>query len=218
MWVRRKTGAGEGFIIAVIAPAPGADGVGQTLVAFAEERADRPTLAPLDDVEIFEDRFDVPMRISVDDMGRLLTLWREFRDAREFNDVVTASNERAIDRFREKRRAAYRSRGDVSIVAFRYKLMRSFLMAAWDPIGVCDVPEAEDEYDSYLPGLYELLVSDQPPDLIAAYLHRIETEMMGLPGDRWRAERVAERLLALRGDPNWGEWSVNPPPLPPVRR
>ncbi len=30
-------------------------------------------------------------------------------------------------------------------------------MSKWDPIGVCDVREAADEYDSYIWGIYALL-------------------------------------------------------------
>lgn len=35
-------------------------------------------------------------------------------------------------------------------------------MDVWDPIGVKDEPNAQDEYDSYLGGVYELLVSGHP--------------------------------------------------------
>ena len=34
--------------------------------------------------------------------------------------------------------------------------IRAVLMAEWDPIGVSDIPEAADEYDSYIGGVYEL--------------------------------------------------------------
>ena len=30
-------------------------------------------------------------------------------------------------------------------------------MEEWDPIGVSDTPEAADEYDGYIGGIYELL-------------------------------------------------------------
>ena len=35
-------------------------------------------------------------------------------------------------------------------------------MDVWDPIGVKDEPNAQDEYDGYLGGVYELLVSGDP--------------------------------------------------------
>ena len=31
--------------------------------------------------------------------------------------------------------------------------IRGVLMAEWDPIGVSDIPEAADEYDSYIGGV-----------------------------------------------------------------
>ena len=35
--------------------------------------------------------------------------------------------------------------------------IRAIFMAEWDPIGFNDVPEASDEYDSYIGGVYQLL-------------------------------------------------------------
>src|SRR4051794_29614875 len=51
-------------------------------------------------------------------------------------------------------------------------------MSAWDPIGVNDVPEAADEYDSYIGGLYELLELGASEESIRAYLQNIEMEAM----------------------------------------
>ena len=53
-------------------------------------------------------------------------------------------------------------------------------MAEWDPIGVHDVPEAADEYDSYIGGIFELLEHRASEDSLAEYLRHIETERMGL--------------------------------------
>jgi len=53
-------------------------------------------------------------------------------------------------------------------------------MDVWDPIGVKNEPNGQDEYDGYLGGVYELLVSGAPDDSIEAHLLRIVTERMGL--------------------------------------
>jgi len=53
-------------------------------------------------------------------------------------------------------------------------------MSKWDPIGVSDVPEAADEYDSYIDGVWSLLKNTASDDVIAEYLRKIETERMGL--------------------------------------
>jgi hypothetical protein len=50
----------------------------------------------------------------------------------------------------------------------------------WDPIGVAGIPEARDEYDSYVPGVYRLLFQDSPEGEIAKMLTKIEVENMGL--------------------------------------
>ena len=40
--------------------------------------------------------------------------------------------------------------------------IRRVLMEVWDPIGVQDEPNAQDEYDAYVGDLLELLVSQAP--------------------------------------------------------
>ena len=56
--------------------------------------------------------------------------------------------------------------------------IRGVLMAEWDPIGVNDVPEAADEYDSYIGGVYELLERGASEDSICDYLRSIEVDRM----------------------------------------
>ncbi len=51
-------------------------------------------------------------------------------------------------------------------------------MAERDPIGVNDVPEAADEYDSYIGGVYELLEEGAPEGRIGPYLRQIEIDQM----------------------------------------
>jgi len=56
--------------------------------------------------------------------------------------------------------------------------IRSVLMAEWDPIGVSDIPEAADEYDSYIGGVYELLERGASEASICDYLRNIEVDRM----------------------------------------
>jgi hypothetical protein len=58
--------------------------------------------------------------------------------------------------------------------------IRRVLMAEWDPIGVSDIPEAADEYDSYIGGVYELLERGSSQTSIYAYLRSIEVDRMEL--------------------------------------
>ena len=79
--------------------------------------------------------------------------------------------------------------------------VREVLMREWDPIGVAGVPEAADEYDTYAPKAYAMLmVEGATAGAIAAYLLEIATKHMGLSGAALaeRSERAAEALVALR--------------------
>ena len=58
--------------------------------------------------------------------------------------------------------------------------IRQILLQDWDPIGVRDAPAAQDEYDSYVGGVYRLLASAASPEIVADHLRVIETERMGL--------------------------------------
>jgi hypothetical protein len=51
-------------------------------------------------------------------------------------------------------------------------------MAEWDPIGVSDIREAADEYDSNLGGVYELLERGASEASICDYLRNIEVDRM----------------------------------------
>lgn len=77
------------------------------------------------------------------------------------------------------------------------KPIHDVLFRDWDPIG-CGVPE--DEYDSYIPSILNLLLQGADPQRIADRLYTLETVSMGLPGDRERSMRVAAKLLSLMDD------------------
>ena len=75
--------------------------------------------------------------------------------------------------------------------------IKKILINEWDPIGVRDINEAQDEYDSYVPAIYKMLVLRKSSHEIFEYLWWVETEHMGLTGDRQHTESIAERLLSL---------------------
>ena len=79
-----------------------------------------------------------------------------------------------------------------------YNRVDEILHYVWDPIGVAGIPEARDEYDSYLAHVVELLRTGVPAERIAEHLHRIEYEAMGLSrigGASAKTLRVAELLV-----------------------
>ena len=72
------------------------------------------------------------------------------------------------------------------------------MLQDWDPIGVSDVPEAQDEYNAYVGGVYRLLASKASEDEIVEHLFKIERDTMGLPAvDREGLRAVARKLMGL---------------------
>ncbi len=76
--------------------------------------------------------------------------------------------------------------------------IRSILLTDWDPIGVGEIPEAADEYDGYIGGIYRLLSSHASVDDVARHLHEIVISLIGLSSGAEGDHRdVAQKLCAL---------------------
>lgn len=75
--------------------------------------------------------------------------------------------------------------------------MRSILIKDWDPIGVGDIPEAQDEYDLYVEDLCKLLRAGQTSSNVYGFLRWIEIERMGLDGNESLTQQIAKKLVAL---------------------
>ncbi len=73
--------------------------------------------------------------------------------------------------------------------------IRRVLLEVWDPIGVRDVPQAEDEYDCCLDGLFRLLTTGCTDDEITDYLLRQANDHMGLS---LRRKQLYTTVAALR--------------------
>ena len=72
------------------------------------------------------------------------------------------------------------------------------LLDAWDPIGVRHAPEAADEYDAYVPGVFRLLLDGADEEAIAVHLLSVERDRMGLDGTpAAHRHAVARALRAL---------------------
>jgi len=63
-------------------------------------------------------------------------------------------------------------------------LIRHVLLEVWDPIGIKDEPNAQDEYDSSIGELYHLLVSKADDSQFIDYLFRAVRDHMGLDAAR----------------------------------
>ena len=67
------------------------------------------------------------------------------------------------------------------------------LLKEWDPIGIGDAPQAQDEYNSYIAGVYHLLTTRASEEEIYKHLVKIETERMEIgpcPNTRTAAKKL----------------------------
>ena len=75
-------------------------------------------------------------------------------------------------------------------------VVHRILLEQWDPLGVNEHPEAEDEYDSYIPGVIKLLLNGSTASAIAVHLGGIAVDIMGLASNSEHELKVAQALLS----------------------
>jgi hypothetical protein len=78
-----------------------------------------------------------------------------------------------------------------------HESIHNILINEWDPIGVNIFPQANDEYDMYIPEIYKMLIHRRPKHELFDYLWWVETERMGLKGNRQHTDRVVDDLEKL---------------------
>lgn len=82
-----------------------------------------------------------------------------------------------------------------------YELIDKILWKEWDPIGVYSFKEAaRDEYCTYFPKVYGMVVSNKSKKEISDYLFNVEQEQMSLSGNRKRCNKIAAMVLMVSGD------------------
>src|SRR5207244_2474263 len=83
--------------------------------------------------------------------------------------------------------------------------IRRILLHDWDPIGVSDIAEAQDEYDGYVSKIYGMLVHHEPRHNLVEHLWSIATDNMGLSGPhgppRGSGTATRRQLAPLRHRP-----------------
>ena len=77
--------------------------------------------------------------------------------------------------------------------------IRHILLEVWDPVGIKDEPNAQDEYDGYIGKLYELLVSGAPDSDLIEHLYWAAHDQMGF--DAARRSDMETTVEALRKIP-----------------
>lgn len=75
-----------------------------------------------------------------------------------------------------------------------YKGVDEILWNDWDPIGVNDIAP-RDEYQSYVPEIFSLLIQNKTDKEISNRLYEIETETIGLLGSREHCFKIAKKLI-----------------------
>jgi hypothetical protein len=78
-----------------------------------------------------------------------------------------------------------------------YQAIDEILWRDWDPIGVFGIDGARDEYQMYLPQVYQLALEGDRAK-IADYLFVVATERLGLTTQRNQHLAVAEKILAAK--------------------
>jgi hypothetical protein len=75
------------------------------------------------------------------------------------------------------------------------KRLRELLLREWDPLGIAQVPQAQDEYDAFLGGILQLVSAEADLDAVQRYLIRIEEVELGTRADPVRARQAATEIL-----------------------
>ena len=68
----------------------------------------------------------------------------------------------------------------------------------WDPIGISKSAWSREEYQSYLPMVFKLLLLHDTATDIADYLNTISTQAMGLNSNIEHDSAIAEFLIELK--------------------
>jgi hypothetical protein len=77
-------------------------------------------------------------------------------------------------------------------------MVRELFVQDWDPIGMKDVPEAQDEHDTYADKAYVMVMHEGASvEQIADYLYLVETERMGRGQSNEAKDRARKAAIAL---------------------
>jgi hypothetical protein len=79
-----------------------------------------------------------------------------------------------------------------------YDRVRHIILHEWDPIGIQGYKDwPQDEYDAYVPDVCQLLMRGASFEEVFSYMWWLETQHMGLPGERGRTEGFAKQLAMI---------------------
>jgi hypothetical protein len=87
--------------------------------------------------------------------------------------------------------------GEVKRGSDLYRQVDEILWKEWDPLGVNEIPEARDEYYSYIMGIINLLYKGSSANEIAEYLYEVESDTMGMFGNMSSCLKIANLLKSM---------------------
>jgi hypothetical protein len=76
--------------------------------------------------------------------------------------------------------------------------IRQVLVKEWDPIGIKDEPRAQDEYDSYIAGVFNLLARHGSDKEIEDYLWKIIEDRIHLHPRKGATQNAVKALRSIR--------------------
>lgn len=81
-----------------------------------------------------------------------------------------------------------------------YKAIDEILWLDWDPIGVNDMSEARDEYWSYIPHIFRLVIEGKDAEHISSSLVTTIESSIGLGADQEHCLRVASKIVRVKDE------------------
>ena len=75
--------------------------------------------------------------------------------------------------------------------------IRRVLLDVWDPIGIKDEPNAQDEYDGYIGSIYDLVLKQATESEMIDYLLWAARDNMGLDATREDMRETASALCKI---------------------
>lgn len=78
-----------------------------------------------------------------------------------------------------------------------YDTIDNILWSEWDPIGVNEIEEARDEYQSYTPEIFNLKLNGADAETISNALREIQTVRIELYNNLENCGHVAQKIFDL---------------------
>lgn len=81
-----------------------------------------------------------------------------------------------------------------------YKLVDQILFEKWDPIEITNSGDLKDEYKSYVPSIYNLLIQNASVEKISEQLEHHVTVNMGLSPQKEHSLKIAKLLVKTKSE------------------